>query len=138
MKNNKLLGIVLWFLALAAVHLIVFLVARELTAALWISYGFTIFAFVSQLALWLAAWKKPMNGKSQFLHTPVLIYSLFYLLGQTMLCLIFAFVHISLKTAVLVNSLVLIAFLALMVLSLIGKNHIERVDQRQKNHHIEL
>ena len=138
MKNNKLLGVMLWFLSLAAVHLIVFLAARELTAALWISYGFTMFAFVSQLVLWLAAWKKPMDGKQQFLHTPVLAYSLLYLVGQTAVCLFFAFVHASVKTAVLVNGLVLIAFWALMVLSLIGKNHIERVDQRQKDHHVEL
>ena len=138
MKNNKLLGVVLWFLALAAVHLIVFLAARELTAALWISYGFTMFAFVSQLVLWLVVWKKPMDGRHQFLHTPVLSYSLRYLIAQTVLCLIFAFVRVSVKTAVLVNGLVLIAFFALMVLSLIGKNHIERVDRRQKDHHIEL
>lgn len=138
MKNNKLLGVVLWFLALAAVYLIVFLAARELTAALWISYGFTMFAFASQLVLWLVAWKKPMNSKQQFLHTPVLTYSLLYLAGQTVLCLIFAFARASAKTAVLVNVLVLIAFWALMVLSLIGKNHIERIDRRQKDHHIEL
>ena len=138
MKNNKSLGIVLWVLALAAVHLIVFLAARELTATLWISYGFTMFAFISQLVLWLVAWKKPMDGKQQFLHTPVLTYSLLHLAGQTVVCLIFAFVHASAKTTVLVNGLVLIVFWALMVLSLIGKNHIERVDRRQKDHHVEL
>ena len=138
MKNNKSLGVGLWFLALAAVHLIVFLAARELTAALWIAYGFTIFAFVSQLMLWLVIWQKTLDGKQQFLHAPVLTYSLLYLAGQVVLCLIFAFVHASAKTAVFVNGLTLILFWALLVLSLIGKNHIERVDQRQKNHHIEL
>ena len=138
MKNNKSLGVGLWFLALAAVHLIVFLAARELTAALLIAYGFTIFAFVSQLVLWLVIWQKTLDGKQQFLHAPALTYSLLYLVGQVVLCLIFAFVRTSAKTAVFVNGLTLILFWALLVLSLIGKNHIERVDQRQKNHHIEL
>ena len=138
MKSNKTLGVILWVLALAVVHLIVFSAARERTAALWTVYGFTLFAFASQLVLWLVIWQKPADGKQQFFHTPVLTYSLLYLLWQTVSCLIFVFVPATVRTAAFVSGLALILFSALMVLSLIGKNYIERTDRRQKDHHIEL
>lgn len=139
MKNNKLLGVVLWLLGLIVAHLTIFCLPKSYTAAVWITYGFTLFAFLSQLALWLYIWREPIEADGRFLHTPVLTLSVGYMLLQLVPCLVFTlWSAASPKIVVLANALLLIAMWALLVLAMIGKSHIQRVDSRQKNHHVEL
>lgn len=133
--KNKPLGVFLWLLGLVAVHLVIFLLSPEMTAARWITYGFTLFAFFSQLILWLAVWKKQPSNTEQFYAMPILLYSTLYLLGQLIVCIVFSLTQATVKAAVLVNALVAFIMLALLSVSMIGRNHAAKVDTRQKNHH---
>ena len=132
MNHNKALGGGLWLVGLVLAHLIVFLLPQEITVSVWITYGFILFAFLSQLILWLVVWQKSLTPEQQFLRTPLMFYSVCYLMGQIILGLIFAMVSASAKIAVLVNVLLLLIMCSLFIFSLIGRNHIERVDQSQK------
>lgn len=138
MKNNKLLGVVLWVIGLLLAHLIIFIIPDKYTAAIWITYGFTLFAFISQLTLWLWIWRKELTASEQFLYMPVLTISVAYLLLQFVAGLFFVFVSVSAKIAFLINALIVILTAAAVVVSLIAKNAIVRVDRRQKDHHKEL
>lgn len=138
MKRNKALGVVLWLIGLAAAHLIVFVVPSRYTAALWVTYGFTLFAFLFQLALWLWIWRKELPAPEQFLYTPALTISAAYVLLQLAVALVFALVSAAVKAAVLVNALLAIVMSTALVLSLMAKNTIRRTDERQKDHHIKL
>lgn len=138
MRNNKILGISLWLVGLAAAHLVVFLLPSEMTAARWITYGFTLFAFLSQLILWLVFWKKQPSNNEQFYSAPMLLYSTLYLLGQFIVCIVFSLTPATVKIAVIVNALVTLIMLALLSVSMIGRNHAARVDRRQQDHHKEL
>lgn len=138
MKNNKLLGVVLWVIGLLLTHLIIFIIPDKYTAAIWITYGFTLFAFISQLILWLWIWRKELTASEQFLYMPVLTISVAYLLLQFVAGLFFVFVSVSAKIAFLINALIVILIATAVVVSLIAKNAIVRVDRRQKDHHKEL
>lgn len=139
MKNNKFLGIILWAIGLLVAHLLIFCVPENYTAAVWITYGFTLFAFLSQLALWLYTWRKSLDAKEMFLHTPAFMLSICYMLLQLVLCAVFTlWSTASVKVAILLNVLLSIAIWVLLVLSEIAKNHIAQVNCRQKDHHIEL
>lgn len=138
MRNNKFLGIALWVIGFLTAHLIIFIIPNSDTAKMWTAYGFTIFAFLSQLALWLWVWHKENSASEKFLYTPALTISVAYLLLQLLVDLIFALVLISVKIVIIVNVVLAIAIATLLVLSLIAKNPIQRVDSRQKNHHREL
>lgn len=139
MKNNKILGILLWAIGLIVVHLVSFLIPKNYTSAVWVTYGFALFAFMSQLILWLVIWHKPLEAKERFSFTPGLTLSVAYMILQLVLCIVFALWSAApVKIVALLNALLLIAALVLTALALIAKNHIERVDNRQKNHHVEL
>lgn len=138
MKNNKALGIVLWLIGLLAAHLILFVIPDGYTAGIWVTYGFTWFAFLLQLILWLWVWRKSLSTPEQFLHTPALTISVVYLLLQLVCDLILVLVGASGMAAILVNALLAIVMGILLTLVLIAKNTIQRVDSRQKNHHREL
>ena len=138
MKNNKILGVALWGIAFLATHLIIFVIPESYTTAIWIIYGFTIFAFLSQLALWLWIWRKEISVSAQFLHTSVLTVSAAYLLLQLIVDLLFVLIAASIKAVVLANALLAIVMGSLLILSLIAKNAIRRVDKRQKDYHIKL
>lgn len=138
MKNNKILGMLLWAIGLLAAHLIIFVVPDSYTTTIWITYGFTIFTFLSQLVLWLWIWHNEISAPEQFLHTPVLTISVVYLLLQLVADLIFAMVMVSVKITVLFNMLLAIVVGVMLILSLIAKNSIERIDKRQRNRRIEL
>ena len=139
MKNNKFLGVILWAIGLLVAHLLIFCVPENYIAAVWVTYGFTLFAYLSQLALWLYTWHRSLGAKETFLHTPAFRLSVCYMLLQLVLCVVFTlWSTASVKIAFLLNALLLIAIWVLLILSEIAKNHIVRVDSRQKDHRMEL
>lgn len=138
MRNNKILGVLLWVIALLAVHLVIFVIPDTYTMAIWITYGFTLFAFLSQLILWIWIWHKEVSASEQFLHTPTLTVSVSYLALQFALDLLFSLISSSMKVTILVNAALAVILGSMLVGSLIAKHSIQRLDRRQKNHHVEL
>jgi len=138
MRSNKLLGTVLWGVGLLLAHLIIFIVPDDYGVTTWITYGFTIFAFLSQLALWLSIWHKKVSAPEQFLYMPTLLISVIYLLLQLVLDLAFVLIDAPAKIAILVNALLVIVMVVMLVLSLVARNTIQKMDQRQEKRRIEL
>ena len=138
MKNNRLLGICLWGIGLAVECLLLLCLARTYSAAVWVTLGFTLFVFISQHVLWLCVWRKPLNANENFLHMPLFTISLWYIILQALPCLFFAFWQLSAQIAALANVAISVVMWVLLILSMIVKRHIEKVDGSQKNHHIKL
>lgn len=136
MKGNKFLGGILWTIGLLLAHLLIFFIPKNYTIAVWITYGFTLLAFLSQLTLWLYIWRKSLDAKETFLRTPVFMLSVCYMFFQIILCGVFPFwITASTKIVFIVNTLFLTVVWALLIISMIARNHIERIDSRQKDHH---
>ena len=120
MKNNKILGLIAWVLGLTFSLLLIFFVPKNLTESTYAVSVCTVLVYLLHLTLWLALQK----GK----------------VAQSIWAIIVSFASavISAKTAILVSVLLIIIQVFVIVLAIVSKNHIESVNKRQKDHHIEL
>lgn len=136
MKDNKILGAVLWALGLALSLLFLFFVPKEQTGAVRAIIICTVVVYLLHLALWMLL----QNGKLDFHSLPALTLSVLFLLVQMVraVVVVFAAAAISTKTAFLVNIVLIIIQAFVIVLALISRNNIESVSKRQKNNHVEL
>ena len=135
MKNNKILGVVVWALGLALSLFLLFLIPKNLTGSIYAVAFCTALVYLLHLALWLVLQK----GKLDFNNMPSLTLSIFFLLLQTIWTINVAFVvTIATKTAILINVFLILSQAFVIVLALISKDHIESISNRQKNHHTKL
>lgn len=89
MNKDKLRTLIAGIVVLALYHLIVFLVPFAHTTAFWLSYGFTLGAFlVSGIALFIAFLKKG-DARSQFYGFPIARIGLIYLIAQLVAGVVF-------------------------------------------------
>jgi len=135
-KNNKILGLIAWVLGLTFSLLLIFFVPKNLTESTYAVSVCTVLVYLLHLTLWLALQK----GKVEFHNLPPLTLSILSLLAQSIWAIIVSFASavISAKTAILVSVLLIIIQVFVIVLAIVSKNHIESVNKRQKDHHIEL
>lgn len=143
MTNNKLIGIVVWGLSLILSMVIMLCLCEEMTTSFFVTLAFVIFAFVSVLILQLNVWNNVNKGNGanmQFIRYPALVIANVYIVFQLPICIIFALFakYITSKVAILVNVVILIVFWSLILSSMVGREHIDRVNSRQRDHHIEL
>lgn len=136
MKGNKILGFTTWVLGLALGLIFLFFIPQERTETVWAIIICTAVVYLLHLMLWGLLQK----GKLDFHNLPALTLSVIFLLVQTVWAIIVAFAAtaIPIRTAILVNVVILIIQAFVIVLALISKNHIENMSSRQKDHHVEL
>lgn len=119
---------------------VLFLFSKEMTAISWITLGFVVFAYVSVMLFQLNLWKQSTDKDSLSYRIPGMTALTIYLVIQIPLCLIMGIEasSISVKTGCLVNCIVAVVCWILIISGVTGNDHAERVNSRQKNHHIEL
>jgi len=135
-KSNKISGFTVWALGLALGLIFLFLIPQEQTETVWVIIICTVVVYLLHLILWILLQK----GRLDFYNLPALTLSVIFLLVQTVWAIIVAFAAtaISIRTAILVNVVILIIQTFVIVLALISKSHIESVSRRQKDRHVEL
>ncbi len=138
-RNNKL-GIAAWILGLVLANVLLFCLSREMTPTLWVTFGFVWFAFLSVLIFQLLVWKQIADSDTKVLHITALSVSYIYIVIQIPLCAVFAIGSgvIPWKAALLIHAVLMILAWLVIIGSLTGNDHVQKVDERQKNHHIEL
>ena len=138
--SNKKLGIMIWGLCFALAMVLMFCLERGLTTTFWVTLGFVCVAFLSAFVFQILAWKTANTLDKQVLHFPGILLSNIYALIQLPICIIFSLGSnsISFKASIIINAIILIVAWVLILASLVGNDHIERVNRRQKDHHVEL
>ena len=138
--SNKKLGIMIWGLCFALAMVLMFCLERGLTTTFWVTLGFVCAAFLSALIFQIIAWKTANTLDKQVLHFPGILLSNIYALIQLPICIIFSLGSNSIpfKASIIINAIILIVAWVLILASLVGNDHIERVNSRQKDHHVEL
>lgn len=81
MKKSKILAYGILGIAFILFNIIVFAVPTVKTPTIWISYVFTVIAFILQIAIWNVALRKG-NLKSKFLGISTISVGVIYLLVQ--------------------------------------------------------
>lgn len=138
--RNKKLGIIIWGLCFVLALVLLFCLERGLTTTFWVTFGFVCIAFLSALVFQILTWKMTNALDKQILHLPGIMLSNVYAFIQLPICIIFALGSnsIPVKVAIIINAIILIVAWGMILSSLVGNDHIERINSRQKDHHVEL
>ena len=140
MTKNKMFGIVILILVFVLSIFFLFIIPGEYTTAIWITLAFDIIAFGSQLFLWYTLFKGQNSKEDVFYKTPAVTMSTLYMVIQFIICLVMAFAGniISSKTAIIVNFVVCVLMWVVIIMLITVKDHVKKVNSRQKDHHIKL
>jgi len=128
-KNNKFDFVFLILFVLYTI--IVMLLFTDKGYVFWVSYIFTVIAFIIQYILIYYLIIK--NEGSSFNNFPLLIIGNSYLIIQIIVSIILMFDKISLEYAIVIQSIILGIFIIIEILLSQGKGHIESVEEDTKN-----
>lgn len=129
MKKNSTKGYAALGILLVMVSVIVFSVPTEKTAALWISYAFSVAAFAAQIVIWKAALGRETTLKSKFLGFPVLHIGTVYLIVQLAALAVFLCVPgLPAWSAVVAGTVIVGVSAVCMLAADVGRGEVERVE----------
>ena len=131
MKKNRWLPYLALGVALALFHVVAFAVPAAKNVVFWITYAFTLVAFLFQPLLWRSALGKKDTLKSKFLWIPVIHVGLSYLVIQLLTFVVFLiFSDIPSWIAVIACSLIAALCAACAIAGQAGAAEIDRVEKK--------
>ena len=135
-----MIGIVSWLLGFVLSNILLFCLEKGFTPTFYVTIVFVWLAFVSALVFQIVTWKKCNDTDTRFMNIPAITISITYMIIQIPICIIFSLGSkvIPVKATVLVNSILFIMVWLIILGTLLGHNHIRKVNDRQKKHHAEL
>ena len=132
MKNNKL-GYAILGVVFVLFNVIAFAIPAIKTGTFWVTYVFSVIAFVSQIGVWKIALGKEDTLKSKFLGFPVVHIGIVYLIVQIAVFAVFMAVPtLPVWSAIVVCALVLGISAICMISAGAGRGEIERVETKVK------
>ena len=140
LSKSRKTGISIWTIAFALSVFLLLIIPNHYTGSVYVTLVFDGVAFISTLVLWLNLFKNSKSATDVFYCSPAMTVSTGYLIIQFILCIVVGILAdtITVKLSLILN-FILAAIMWILILStLTSKNHAQRVDARQKNHHIEL
>ncbi|MDY5754582.1 MAG: hypothetical protein SPK05_04875 [Eubacteriales bacterium] len=132
MKKNKAQGYLILAIAFVLVSVVAFVLPTQKTSVFWIAYAFTVIAFVAQLLIWKVAWSNAETLKSKFLGFPIIRVAYIYLIIQIIVfaILVGTAAIVPNWVAVIVCCLILGASSVCLIAIDVGRDEIERVEQK--------
>lgn len=140
MGKAKLKKCVIWFLTFALSVFLLLVIPGSYSQSIWVTLVFDVTAFVSQLVLWLTIFNRSIGVTGVFNRYPTMLVSSLYLIVEFFICIATAVMEssISLKMSLIINFIVMVIAWTILLMLISSKDHIERLDTRQKDHHVEL
>ncbi len=140
MIKSKVICFIIWIFSLALALFLIFIIPNDVNGSVIVTAVFTVVAFVSQLILWLALFKENVGSDGIFYRTPVIIFSAVHMIIQFIICILMAFAGnvITVKMSLIINFLVFLLIWILILALILSKDYAQKIDSRQKNHHVEL
>ena len=140
MGKSKIIKCVIWFLAFALSVFLLLVIPSSYSQSIWVTLVFDVIAFVSQLILWLTIFNRPVGAKGVFNRYPTMLVSSLYLIVEFIICIVMAVMGSSIpfKMSLIINFIVMVIAWIILLMMILSKDHVERIDSRQKDHHVEL
>ena len=140
LSRNRKLGIVIWAIVFALSVFLTLIIPAHYSSNFFAVLIFDVIAFISVLILWINLFKNAKTPRDTFYNSPVMTISTAYLVIQLILCIVVGFMvdTISFKMTLVLNIVLMAVVWFLILTAIIAKGHSQRVDSRQKDHHVEL
>lgn len=131
MKKSKGMACLALGIVFALFSVLAFVIPTEKTAAFWVTYGFTLIAFVAQIGVWRIALGRTDSPKSRFLGLPILFVGIVYLALQLVAFAVFmAEPALPVWAAVVVSSIILAISAGCMIAGEAGKDEAVCIEKK--------
>lgn len=132
-KKNGLMLCLIYLVIFAAYNLVVFLVFKNFNEIFWISYGFMVLAYLIHIGCIFSIAKNP-NVKALFFGIPLGSFSIFFVLAELFASFVFMVFknQASIKVTVVIQALLLCAFIVIAIVSIMTRDVVQNVDQKIK------
>lgn len=133
MKAKSTVGFALIYAILLGVfNLLVFLLSKNRTDVFWLSYAFMTLAFVVQIVSMLLSFKTA-DVETAFFGIPLASFSVFYLCAEIVIGALFMiFQAAGFTLALIIQLLVLAAFLIIAIISLMARDTVRQIGETVK------
>lgn len=140
MSRNRKLGIAIWAIAFALSVFLTLIIPAHYSGNIFTVLTFDVIAYIAVLLLWIKLLRNTNVSDDTFYNSPVMIITTAYLAIQMILCIAVGLMvdTISFKMTLIFNVVLLVVVWFLILSTIITKGYAQRVDSRQKNHHVEL
>jgi hypothetical protein len=128
MRNkNSIAGLIVWLIVFGVYNLLIFMLVETRTNVFWLSYGFSVFAFVFAASSIYKAFKNP-GAKVVFLGIPLASLSSFYLGAELFASAMFIiFQGVGVKPALIVQVLLLAVFAIITIVAIRSRDYVETI-----------
>lgn len=140
LSKKRRVGIIIWLIAFVLSVALTLIIPNHYTSSIYTTLIFDVIAFISVFILWMKIFANVNTPSDIFYCSPAMVVSTVYLVIQFFLCVMEGVLVdvITFKITLILN-IILMAIVWFLILStIITRDHTQRVDSRQKNHHVEL
>lgn len=140
MHKNRKTGIAICGIAFILSVFLLFVIPAHISNGVYLTLLFDVIAYVSLLVLCITIFRTNKTPKETFYVSPAITLSTIYLVIQFVICIAEGLLvdKISLRGTLILNFITMAIMWFLIFSTLIAKIHAQRVDSRQKDHHVEL
>lgn len=132
-KKFGLMGGLIYLVIFIAYNLLVFMLFKGFNAVFWVSYGFMLAAYIIHVVCTFSIFKN-LNVKAVFFGIPLMSFSIYFVIAELFCSMVFMFFKdmASVKIAVLIQALLLCAFIVIAIISIMSRDVVENVDSKIK------
>ena len=131
MKKGSAKGYLILGILFVLISIIAFVIPSAKTPVFWISYGFTGVAFALQIFIWKKAFSEKDTLKSKFLGIPIVHIGIVYLILQIVSFAVFTALPMLPLWSTIVTDILILAICSVRMISAdIGRNEIDRVEEK--------
>ena len=132
-QKNQIMSAMIYAVIFIAYNLLIFIAFKGFNSVFFISYVFMIIFYLIHIACAFSILRKE-HLRAVFFGIPLLYFSIFFVAAEFFCSLVFMIFRAmaSVKIAVLMQSLLLCAFLVILILSVMTRDNVENVDNKIK------
>lgn len=131
MKKNGSKSYIILGILFVLVSVIAFAVPSVKTAAFWLSYAFTVIAFIAQIIIWKAVFKRGESLKNNFLGFPVVYIGIVYLVLQIIALTVFLFAPALPPWSAIIACVMIVGISSVCMIAVtVGCSEIRRVEEK--------
>lgn len=132
-KKYGTMGALIYFVIFMAYNLCVFMIFKNFNAVFWISYAFMLVAFVIHIFCVFSI-ARNMNVRAVFFGIPLMSFSIYFVFAELFCSLVFMIFknHASVKITILIQALLLCAFIVVAIVSIMTRDVAQNIDSKIK------
>ena len=131
MKKGSVKGYLILGILFVLISVIAFVIPTPKAPAFWISYGFTVIAFVLQIFIWKKGFSEKDTLKSKFLGIPIIHIGIVYLILQIVSFAVFTGLPMLPLWSAISTDVLILAICSVCMISVdVGRNEIDRVEEK--------